>query len=254
MRISLRSGLLFLIVALLAASLLQAGYLFQPLTAQASAKWIGLFAALYLGLAVFTWLQVRFWIAPLWKAAQNRLRMIWIGSAVLLGLTFFGLLAPAGVPVLEKFPLFAPWEQLEVRPELENGQSLVIQRIKVVNRQVLSSSLTLQGTWQVDGPVLRTTDTTASVILKDRIPYSVDIAFLRSPDAGQAVVTWAGQQKRIDLRLNTERGKIYTFSFDRSNLPPVIAWLRLLALPGWLGIAFAACGALFIARMNVENK
>ncbi len=250
MRTFLRSALLVLILAVASASLLLAGYLLQPLTAQASAKWIGLFAALYLGLAGLAWVQARFWIAPLWKAAPKRLRVTWAASAALLGMACFALLTPAGLPVLEKFPVFAPLEQVEVRVALEDGETVTIERIKVNNRQVAPSSLTLQGNWQPDGLAWRTADATASVVLRERIPHSVEIAFLRSPGAGQVVVTWAGQQEQIDLRSSTVQGAIYTFSFDRAALPAMTVVLRLLTLPGWLGAALAACGALFASRLN----
>ncbi len=254
MRSFLRPGLQILFFMVAAASLLLAGYLLQPLTATVSAKWIGLLAALYLGLAGLAWVQGRFWIAPLWKLAGKRLRIIWIVSAVLLGIMCFLLLTPAGLAVLEKFPIFAPVEQVEVRVALEGDQAITIQRIKINNRQVPSASISLFGEWQSDGLELSTTDSTASLVITDRVPHSLEIAFLRSPDAGQAIVSWAGQQQRIDLRSSIGQGAVYSFIFDRSLLPPATVWIRLLTLPAWFEIALAACGVLYALRLMDEKR
>ena len=135
-----------------------------------------------------------------------------------------------------------------MRPVLGPGEDLTIQRIKITDRQVESSSLSLEGVWQPDGVELRTADLEARLVLTARIPFSVDIAFLHSPSAGQAIVTWAGRQEQIDLRAEAALMKVYTFDFERAQLPLATLWIRLLTLPAWIGVAFAACGVLFTGK------
>jgi hypothetical protein len=247
MRTVLRSLPTIFLYALPPASLLLLVYLFQPYTAQVSLKWIGVLAALSLGFLSLTWVQVRFWIAPLWRLARNREKIIWIILAIALGALCFSFFTPARILILEKFPLFAPWERLEVRPLLATGENLSIQRIKIYQRQVPSSSLSLQGAWKSPGLSLSTTDPAASLTLTAHVPREVDILFQRSPDAGRAVVSWAGKQESIDLKSDEMQGTVYTFNFNREKLPPATSWIRLLTLPAWIGIAFAATGVLFIS-------
>jgi len=96
MKIFLRSTPTLFVYSFVSASLLLMGYLLQPSTAQGSAKWIGLFAVLFAALASLTWLQARYWVAPLWKTARKRQRIVWAATAVLLGLACFALLTPPG--------------------------------------------------------------------------------------------------------------------------------------------------------------
>jgi hypothetical protein len=254
MRAILRSSPTFLLYSLLPASLLLLGYLLQPFTAQASMKWVAAFSAAYLGLIGLTWLQRRFLLALLWENASHRRRMVWTAAAVLLGSLCFVLLTPGRAVVLEKLPIFAPQEQLEVRPALEAGESLTIQRIKIGLRQVPSASISLKGMWQSQGLLLYTSDPQARLTLTEHVPDGINLNLLCSPDAGRAVVSWAGRQEWIDLRCEVKKEAVYTFNFDRDGLPPATLGMRLLALPAWLGIAFAASGVLFVPGRRRLSK
>ncbi len=57
-------------------------------------------------------------------------------------------------------------------------------------------------------------------------------------------IDWKNLVKRL-WRFRT----LILVMFERSKLPPETTWLRLLTLPAWLGIALAACGALFAAKL-----
>jgi len=250
MKTFLHSVPVVLLYSLFPANLLLLAYLLQPVTAQASTKWIGLFCVLYLGLALLTWLQARFWVTPLWGIASRRERITWSAAAALLGALCFVLLTPTRLLILEKFPLFAPQERLEIRPMLEQGENLTIQRIKLGSRQVLSSSISLQGAWQSEGLLLSTSDPGAYLLLSTRIPHEVNIVFGQSANAGRVVVSWAGKQETIDLHAGTNQEAGYSFNFDRAELPAVTLWIRLLTIPAWFGIALAASKVLFVSSTS----
>jgi hypothetical protein len=215
-------------------------YLLQPVAAEISVKWISLGIGLYAGMVGFTWLQMQFWIAPVWKIARRDEKMRWSAVAVVLGLLCFTLLTPANIQVLEKFSFLAPEERLVVRPLIASAREAVsIQRIKPNQRQVSSSSIHLEGIWQADGHLLRTDDSEALLTLTARVPHTVTIVFLRSPTAGKVEVTWAGRREMIDLRSDTPDEAVYSFEFDRTHPPAVTSLIRWLTLPAWLVTAFA---------------